>query len=223
MAGELRLGIIPTLAAYILPVVTAPFAERYPDVELVVHELTTERIFEEMSMDRLDAALVATSTERPGFVSRPLFREPFVAYIGAEHRLAGAPRIAPDDLSIDDMWLLTDGHCFRDQVIRVCDHPDRCGGGRPIRFESGSLETLCRLVDRVGGTTLLPFLATLYLEPDQRRHVRPFIEPSPYRDVQVTYRRAYTKRPLIEAYTGVLLEAVAPLLPEVSRERTVDA
>jgi LysR family hydrogen peroxide-inducible transcriptional activator len=212
VAGELRLGVIPTLAPYLLPLVTGPFAARYPHVTVVIREMLTGSIVDHLATDRLDAGLIATAEERPGMVVQSLFTEPFVAYVGPDHPLAGAEVVEPQGLSLDDMWLLSEGHCFRDQVRDLCAQAAGSDRAQPIRFESGNLETLRMMVDRAGGVTLLPILATLPMSDAERHLVRPFANPVPQRDVRVIYGRAYLKRALIEAYVGVVTETVGPLL-----------
>ena len=125
--GEIRLGVIPTLAPYLLPAVLELLAERHPRIELVVREEVTESVLDALRVDALDAGLVATTTELPGIASRKLFQEPFVAYVGASHRLAGRERISVTDLMPEDLWLLADGHCFRTQVMSLCRQRGRAG------------------------------------------------------------------------------------------------
>lgn len=210
VAGELRLGIIPTLAPYLLPLVTARFSASHPAVSLSVREMTTEGILDHLATDRLDAGLLATAEEAASLETRTLFTEPFVAYVAPAHRLAGATVVDPGDL--DDVWLLSEGHCFRDQVLHFCESAGRALAAHPIHFESGNLETLRLMVDRLGGLTLLPYLATLYLSERERARVRPLTDPVPQRHVRILYGRAYLKRSLIEAYSAAVVEAVAPVL-----------
>jgi len=213
LAGDLTLGIIPTLSPYVLPLVTGTFAKRYPRISVTVREMPTRQILELLATDRLDAGLIATQEDRPGLIQRPLFTEPFVAYVSDQHRLSGNSHVSADELSASDLWLLSEGHCFRDQVLQLCGTLEQTGPANPIRFESGSLETLRLLVDEAGGMTLLPHLATRSLGEAAAQHLRPFSDPVPQRTVYLIYGRAYLKRALIEAYVNVLLEAVTPLLP----------
>lgn len=210
IAGELSIGIIPTLAPYLLPMVTRTFAERYPKVILSIHELTTAHILQALAGDRLDAGLIATQEHQPGMTARPLFVEHFVAFISPDHRLAGNPIISATDLNLEDIWLLSEGHCFRQQILDLCGEADHsCGPRRTILFESGNLETLRHMVERGGGMTLLPYTATHYLSAEQTRtFVRPFTPPAPYREVSVIYGRALLKKRLIDAYVEVILAAV---------------
>lgn len=218
MVGTLRIGVIPTLAPYLLPHVTPQFSKQYPGVELVIEELITDQILEELERETLDAGLVATDMSENDVRQRPLFEEPFVAYVSPDHRFADERLVDSADLSLDDLWLLKEGHCFRDQVLQVCGQESQaCGAMRSILFESGSLETLRNTVDSVGGMTLLPYLATLYLTDEQmEEYVKPFRSPTPRREISMVYRREYLKKHLIDAYVEVVLERLPPELLEAA-------
>lgn len=213
VAGELRLGVLPTLAPYLLPLVTHRFAAAFPRVAVTILELPTQRLLEMLATDQLDAALIATEENDAGLHVRTLFNERFVAYVSPGHRLADAEMIAVTDLDLADLWLLSDGHCFRDQVLDVCGQSDALRGiQRHTHFESGNIETLRKMVEWSGGMTLLPYLATLYLSDEQRaRYVKPFADPAPSRDVRIAYARPFLKRRLIDAYVDTLLQALPDL------------
>lgn len=214
VVGELRIGVIPTLAPYILPRFLSDLSRRHPGLSLVVEEALTDQIVELLRSDRLDAGLLATPVDAPGIEERPLFEEPFVGYLSAGHALLGEERIAAEALEVDDLWLLHEGHCFRDQVLRLCGEGTRRDGSpRPFRFESGNLETLKRLVKSSGGLTLLPILAALDLDGEERSRIRPFSSPPPSRQVRLVHGKGYLKRGLIEAFVDSLLQA----LPEECR------
>src|SRR4029077_20349822 len=128
----------------------------------------TESVLDGLRDDTLDAGVVATGVDAPDIVQRQLFREPFVGYVSAHHRLAGRSRLSVNDLSLADLWLLSEGHCMRTQVVALCQQRRRTATRaatpdptcmRAARFESGNLETLKRLVERGSGMTLLPALA----------------------------------------------------------------
>lgn len=208
IAGELRVGVIPTLAPYLLPRFLSDLVRRHPRLALRVEELQTEQILERLRRDDLDAALLATSSGIAGLVERPLFEEPFVAYIGEGHRLSDRTRLAPEDLRLDDLWLLNQGHCFRDQVLHLCGDAERAGDPGGLRFESGNLETLKRLVERSGGMTLLPELAVVDFDEAERRRLRPFAAPPPARLVRLVAAGAYLKRRLVDAFAEATLHSV---------------
>ena len=229
VTGELRLGVIPTLAPYLLPRFLHELADRYPGLELVVEERITTDVIDGLRRETLDAGLIATPQEQVGLLEQVLFSEPFYAYVSPSHRLAGRDVIRTSDLSLDDLWLLSEGHCFRTQAVALCNA--RAGRGkrghrgagactRVARFESGNLETLVRLVERGDGMTLLPALATTDLTGARRALLKPFVPPVPARDVRLVRRRAYLKRQLVDAVMETLLRALPPEVQRSSARTT---
>jgi len=213
VAGELRLGVIPTLAPYLLPRILDDLARRNPQLALSVEEMVTSTIVTELRDETIDAGLVASPLGEPGLVERSLFVEPFVAYVSPGHRLASRAAVTPDDLSLDDLWLLSEGHCFRTQSIAVCAERARAASPLRARFESGNLETLKRLVERGDGMTLLPALAADDLpSEEQRALVRPFAGAPPVREVRLVRRRTDLKRRLVDALVDAVLDALPPEL-----------
>jgi LysR family hydrogen peroxide-inducible transcriptional activator len=219
VAGELRLGVIPTLAPYLLPRVLDELARRHPLLALVVEERLTDDVLDGLRHDALDAALLASPAgPAPELEERALFHEPFVGYVGAAHRLAGQDTLAAGDLSLDDLWLLAEGHCLRSDVVRLCGQREARGarGASPARpggarFESGNLETLKRLVERGQGMTLLPALAAAELSTAaQRRLVRPFDAPAPSRTIRLVRRRALRRPQLADALAAAVLDVLPP-------------
>jgi LysR family hydrogen peroxide-inducible transcriptional activator len=222
IAGELRLAVIPTLAPYLLPRVLETIARRHPLLELVVEERVTESVLEGLRDDTLDAGLVATDFDAADITQRPLFREPFVAYVSANHRLAGRARLSVQDLSLTDLWLLSEGHCMRTQVVALCQQRRGKGNAAPAaettcmraaRFESGNLETLKRLVERGNGMTLLPALAAADLATAaQRKLLIPFGEPSPFRHIGLARRRPHFRQHLVGAVEAAIKEVAGAAL-----------
>lgn len=211
VAGELRLGVIPTLAPYVLPQLVPALRARHPALELVVEERVTDEIISAVRGGRLDAGLVASAARGPDLTERVLFTEPFVGYVSEGHRLAAHAELAPDDLSLDDLWLLAEGHCLRVQTVQLCRHRGRGGATHTAgaRFESGNLETLTRLVESGEGMTLLPALAAAALRTaSQRRLVRPFRDPPPSREVRLLQPRQQRRAALVTAMVNGLLEVV---------------
>ena len=224
IAGELRLGVIPTLAPYVLPQLVPALRARHPALELVVEERVTDDIVAGVRAGRLDAGLVASAARGTDLAERVLFTEPFVGYVSAGHRLASRALLAPDDLSLDDLWLLAEGHCLRVQTVQLCRHRARGAGTTSspaaastptsnARFESGNLETLTRLVEGGEGMTLLPALAAAGLRTAaQRRLVRPFRDPAPSREGRLVQPRQHRRAALVAATADVLLAVVGPAL-----------
>jgi len=201
ISGDFNLGIIPTLAPYLLPLFLEKFTAKYQKVNLIVEELQTRQIIQKLREDEIDAGLLVTPLNIKGIIERPVFNEPFMAYLAPNHPLLSHDKVSGKDLSLDDIWLLNEGHCFRDQAIALC----KKAKGKRIKhknliFESGNLETLKRLVDQKFGYTLLPSLAVLGMPAnEQKKKIRSFKSPTPTREVSVVYSRSYLKKSVIEA------------------------
>ena len=215
MTGELRVGILPTLAPYLLPLVIAPFARCYPGVALTFEELPAPAIADHIRRDLLDAGLVATDAVGRGIAEVPLFEEPLVGYVAPDHRLYDRATIRPADLHRDDLWLMSEGHCFRDQTLALLQgQAPGASEQNVVEFASGNLETLQRLVDRGHGMTLLPLLAVQVEGSHAPESVRPFAPPSPVRTVRLLHAQPLVKRRPVEALAAEIAAAVAPILPE---------
>jgi LysR family hydrogen peroxide-inducible transcriptional activator len=225
VAGEVRIGVIPTVAPYLLPRALGELTRRHPRLVLVIEERVTDDVVDGLRRGTLDAGVLATPAGTAELVERVLYTEPFVAYVSDGHRLAGRAELTPADLSLDDLWLLAEGHCFRTQTVRLCGQraargargAGACTTG--AQFESGNLETLTRLVEGGAGMTLLPALAADGLRSDgQRRLVRPFAHPAPSRDVRLVRRRDGHRARLVEAVAAVLVDALpASVRPAAAR------
>ena len=217
VTGELRVGALPTLAPYLLPRFLEPLTSAHPGLRLVVEELPTAGILDRLRQETLDAGLIATRDPAPGLVQRALFDEPFVGYVHRGHALARRAALTHADLSLDDVWLLSEAHCLRAQTVQLCQDRTTAPEGvstcaRAVRFESGNLETLKHLVERSGGLTLLPRLA---LDDDHPRGrggdtavIVPFAAPAPVRPITLVRRRAYLKQHLVDAFVAALLASL---------------
>lgn len=211
---ELRIGVIPTIAPYLLPLFIEAFSKGYPKVHLNIDELKTETILQMLKDDALDAAILATPLHEPGLRERPLYYEPFSLYVSKSHALNARKRIREDDLAVEDMWLLEDGHCFRQQIVRWCSLQTRDGVFTNVRFEGGNIDTLRQLVRKSRGYTLVPALLIETLpESERREFVRDFEKPQPAREVSLVYRRDQWKADVLKA----LEETIVASVPEALR------
>lgn len=203
IGGEFKLGIIPTVMPTLLPMFLKTFIKKYPKIKLKIEELTTEEIINRINEGHLDAAIAATPLQNDNIKERVLYFEPFVAYIPKGHKLHTKGDIKVDDLVIEDMLLLEDGHCFRDGVINLCkafkNHEDDA-----FQLESGSIETLIKLSNEGLGMTLLPYLHTLDLNANAQENLHYFEEPSPAREVSIIYHKSELKMQIIEAMQTVI-------------------
>ena len=212
IGGRFRLGIIPTVAPTLLPMFLNNFTKKYPKVELHVEEMTTRECVRELSEGSLDVAIVATPLGEKNLVERPLYDEPFVAYIPNDrYQLKEKQKIKVSDLSPKDMLMLQDGHCFRDSVLNICqelNNHDRHKQSIPVEIKSGSFETLIRLSNEGMGMTLLPYLHTLNLAESEQKNLHYFEEPSPAREISLLYHRNELKINIINALYDVIAGVV---------------
>ncbi|WP_234733164.1 hydrogen peroxide-inducible genes activator [Tellurirhabdus bombi] len=216
-SGELRIGIIPTLAPYLLPYFIGSFMANYPAVQVQIQELMTEQAVEKLKNGLIDVGIVVTPLHESGINEIPLFHESFTAYVAESHPLASKKEIHSDDLHTDGLWLLNEGNCLRNQVMNLCGKAPRVNGNtQSLRYESGSLETLIKLIDRQAGFTLLPHLATLDLNETRRSRLRPFESPQPVREVSLITHRSFLKRKLIKALKK---EIIAHLPKELQNDK----
>ena len=217
--GEFRLALIPTVAPYLLPVFLGEFAKAYPAVKLLIEEMTTENVIQALEDDRIDAGILATPLHVESLVETPLYYEPFFLYVSARHPLSARSEVDAEQLDAKDIWLLAEGHCLRNQILRVCSLRGKPGIFQNVRFESGSLETVMHLVEQGHGYTLLPDLATRTLPRHRKEMLRPFTRPVPSREVSLVFRRTQYKRPILDALAKEIQKKLPADLPRVkSRE-----
>jgi LysR family transcriptional regulator, hydrogen peroxide-inducible genes activator len=211
VAGVYRLGVIPTLAPTLLPRLLPAFSKEHPDVELVVEEVQTDALIQRLRDDTLDGGLAVTPLGVPGLHERVIQREAFFVYLSPKHALRGKKRIKQSDLVDSEVWLMPEGHCFRSQVLQLCKVDRRSEAeSRSLRFESGSLETLVRLVDAGLGATILPALVVEMLPERKRKgQVRPFERPVPVREISFVRLREHLRRGVADAIADMLAEALA--------------
>lgn len=204
--GEFNLAVIPTLASYVIPLFVGHFSHTYPLVNLGINEYKTEDIIKQLLNDEIDAGLMVTPLEDERLIERHLFYEPFYCYLHDNHPLAAKKELSTEDLNASDLWLLTEGHCFRNQMLRLCS-ADKSNNALPtVRFESGNLETLIKLVKANTGFTLLPQLAVDGLSQSEvRKHIRSFQKPVPTREVSLVYNRTFLKETIINALESSIL------------------
>ena len=219
VAGTLKIGIIPTLAPYLLPRFLQPFIKQYPQVRLSVHELTTENIIQQLQNGSLDTAILATPLHAAGLKEIFLFNEEFVAYVSRNEKVFKKKYLLPDDIDVHSMWLLEEGHCLRNQVMNLCALQRDASVEKHFDYAAGSIETLKRFVDTNGGITLLPELATYDIQNARKDMLRYFKPPAPVREISLVTLKTYNKTRLI----NILQETILDRLPsQITRKRKID-
>lgn len=200
LKGIFNVGVIPTVAPYLVPLFLRNFMKKYPNVDLVFEELITTELLDRLANDRLDAGIIATPTDQSFIYTEDLFVEPFLGYLSHSHPLTEKEKLTVDDLNMANIWLLNEGHCFRDQTVKLCKEVKKESKSK-IEFKSGNLETLKRLVEQNFGMTLLPWTAIREFD-DQCSNaiVKNFEDPVPSRKVRLIYGRKHLKKSIISAF-----------------------
>lgn len=209
LAGPFRLGIIYTIAPYLLPPLVRTMIDTVPQMPLVLQENFTVRLIELLRQGELDAAIMALPFASHGLMVQPLYDEPFVVALPRHHAWAERAHISSADLKTETMLLLGNGHCFRDQVLEVCPEMSRfstSGDGIARTFEGSSLETIRHMVASGIGITVLPRASVpdMNIKDGMLRYV-PFSEPVPSRRVVIAWRKSFTRHAAIEAVRQAVL------------------
>ncbi len=207
LAGTYRIGVIHTLAPYLMPLFLPRFARAHPDVRLVIDERKTSRVLEGLRNGQLDLGIVVAPIDAPDLEAVPLFEEPFLAYLPEGHALRRRKRVARSDLRQQALWVLGEGHCFREQALSLCDRPSS-GGLDNVLYETGSIETLKQLVRNGSAMTVVPELSVSPGDPFVRR----FEAPEPVRQVSLLARRPFIRRRLLEEIQRALTDAASTRL-----------
>ncbi|NEX61431.1 hydrogen peroxide-inducible genes activator [Noviherbaspirillum galbum] len=203
LAGPLRLGVIYTVAPYLLPPLVKTMIERTPQMPLVLQENFTVKLIELLRQGELDAAIMALPFADQGLMVQPLYDEPFVVAVPRTHPWAKRDAVDAEELKSETMLLLGNGHCFRDQVLEVCPEMARfstSGDGIARTFEGSSLETIRHMVASGIGITVLPKASVPDMDAqDGMLRYLPFKGDGPSRRVVIAWRKSFTRRPAINA------------------------
>ncbi|MFF3324628.1 hydrogen peroxide-inducible genes activator [Streptomyces sp. NPDC002889] len=215
--GVLRLGVIPTVAPYLLPTVLRLVHERYPELDLQVHEEQTSSLLEGLAGGRLDLLLLAVPLGVPGVTELPLFDEDFVLVTPEEHWLGGRQDIPREALRELHLLLLDEGHCLRDQALDICREAGRTEG-TPVTTTAAGLSTLVQLVAGGIGVTLLPRTAVdVETGRGGRLQTGFFADPAPARRIALAMRTGAARQDEFEELAGALREALSSLPVRVLR------
>ena len=208
LQGTFKVGIIPTIAPYLVPIFLRTFLETHPKVEIVIEEMLTAELLEQLADDKLDTGILATPVEQSFIYTEDLFVEPFVGYLSQNCPLIDKELLTVDDLDRTNIWLLNEGHCFRDQTVKLCKEPDKKNRS-DIEFKSGNLETLKKLVEQNFGMTLLPWLAVREFDGKCANAViKEFEKPVPSRKVRLVYGRKHLKPTIIQAFKQIICDTL---------------
>ena len=222
LKGELRIGVIPTLAPYLLPMFMNSFLQKYGSVKLKISEFTTDQIIHKLLQHDLDAGLLSTPLNQPSLKEQPLFYEPFVVYASSDDKILRKKFVLANDINVNRLCLLEEGHCLRTQVFNLCELRNKKQEFRQLDFETGSIETLKRIVEVNEGITILPMLALKAMTAKQKQNVRYFKAPAPVREIGLVTYRYFLKEKLIQSFKEEIINHIPEEMRSVSKKQIVN-
>ncbi|GAA4141606.1 hydrogen peroxide-inducible genes activator [Sphingobacterium lactis] len=208
LTGDLRIGVIPTVAPYLLPNVISTFLKKHDKLKLQIWEYTTEQIIQELKLGTLDCGILSTPLHDSSIQEIPLFYETFVAYVSENSSLFHKKMLSSEEIADEKLWLLNEGHCMRGQVLNICNYKHNQAKEGTFDYNTGSVETLKRMVDLNGGLTILPELSISTYDEDQIAHVRYFKAPEPVREISLVTPQNYVKKQAINLLKNEILQIV---------------
>ena len=206
LTGTFRLGILPTIAPYLLPRFFPRLMRENSSLEIRVVEMKTADIRRAIDRGEIDAAVMVDTGDLDDYALTTLFYEQFLAYVSPSDQLSAKKSIKTSDLSNELLWLLDEGHCFRDQLVKYCQL--KAAKTSQSAYSLGSIETFMRIVENGQGVTFIPELATMQLTPTQKELVRPFAIPIPTREVVMATSKAFVRQSLLDMIVGQIRNSV---------------
>lgn len=209
LKGNYKLGVIPTIAPYLIPRLVDVLMKDYSALNLTINESQTENLINDIKNGHLDGAIMATPVNDKEIEELPLFYEEFFAF--GDFDSQGKEYLLPEDINTSKLWLLEEGHCLRSQIINLCELKDR--GQERLQYNSGSLETLIEIVRHHAGITIVPELTAMNFSEADKKLIGRFKQPAPYREMSLVIHHHSAKRKFIEAIQDVIEE----IIPEEMR------
>lgn len=219
LTGTFKLGILPTVAPYLLPRFFPQLMKKYPDLDIRVVEMKTNDIKKALQTGEIDAGIVASLAGMEELQQTPLFYEQFFAYVSREDALFNNEVIRTSDLNGEQLWLLDEGHCFRDQLVRFCQM--KSARASQLAYHLGSMETFMRMVESGKGVTFIPELAVLQLGDAQKELVRSFAIPCPTRQVVLLTNKNFIRHTLLEVLVKEIKLSVPKEMLSLKATQTV--
>jgi LysR family hydrogen peroxide-inducible transcriptional activator len=220
--GDLSIGIIPTISPYLVPLFINSFSENNPKVHVSVKEEITEDVIHKLKNGQLDAGIIATPVDTTGIISIPLYYEKFFAYVSRTNPEYHKSELDISELHIEDIWLLKEGNCFRDQVVNICKQSNKKKFHQNFRFESHSIESLKRIVEVKDGITLIPELSVDNIPERNRDMIKPITGINAVREISLVVTRQFLKRRIIDRLKFAIEDSMPKNLLEPSDSNIVN-
>ena len=218
LVGEFRIGVIPTVAPYLLPLFLKQFAEKNSEVKLIIREVESEQIMYDIQHDKLDIGIMATPLDNKVLKETPLYNEPFLLYVSELNPLYLAKEVKVNQLPKKGLWLLNQGHCLRNQILSVCNQKSKPELNN-LSYESGSVETLKNMVKSQMGYTLVPELSVLEDQNDSR--IKRFESPEPVREISLVTHRNFNKNGMLEALKKAIRQSLPKRFTETNTNQRI--
>lgn len=208
--GVLRVGIIPTIANSVLPLMLPSLISKYPKLKLEIREITTQSILKQLRSGEIDAGVLSTPvTGDEEYEQQVLYYEALFVY--GTPILKKKKYILPKELVNEKIWLLEEGHCLRDQFINLCSLRKKNLNDQ-FKFDSNSFDTLLNMADQFGGLTVVPELYVKSMSKEKRGKIYQFVAPYPVREVSMLVHRPHVKTHLVDVLASEIIETITPLL-----------
>lgn len=221
--GDLHIGVIATLSPFLLPLFLPNFLSQNPLVKVFIKEITTEEILNQLQNGKLDVGIVATPLDAENIITQHLFYERFLVYVSNNEKKIKKKFILPEEIDINRLLLLEEGHCLRSQVMNLCELRKKSAVLNNLEFEAGSIDSLLRMVDVNNGITILPELAAIGFARNRLNQVHEFKAPVPVREISLITGKHFIKRKLKDALATTIVNAVENWLPKKTGKTQVVA
>lgn len=200
LEGELRIGVIPTLAPYLIHLFMSELMEKFPLLNIQLKEISTEQILNELSKDTIDVGLFSIQNNLSAeYKTRLLFNEKLMVFVSDKEKKLKSNYLLPKDIDLERLWLLDEEHCLRNDVLNLCALKKKNKETEQLKFEAGSIETLMNLVEMTKGITIIPELATMNMSKKRKSQIRSFASPEPARPIGMVTYRHFIKEKLLDA------------------------
>ena len=220
--GQLKIGVIPTLAPYWIPYFIGDFSKQYPRIELTVLELKTDEIITEIKNGQMDAGFISTPVQALGMKFRKLFYEQFYLYVSEKHELFSQESIDLDNVDLKEMWYLQEGNCFQNQIDSVCIYAKDPGELQNVIYLSNSIESLCRMVEWSGGITFIPEMATLSVEASKEEMIKEIAGNPPVREISMVTSKFSKSEWLIDLFLEKAMEVIPSRMKSHLEGKVID-
>lgn len=222
VSGQLTIGIIPTIAPYLVPLFILPLLKKHPDLDVKISEMTTTQIIQELGSDKIDCGILATPLGRKQIIEEPIYYEPLVVYVSPKHKLSKNKTLRIKDISNQDLLMLTEEHCLNAQIKNLCVASNVIAENSRFSYMTGSLETIKQMVELSNGITLLPELATQHFSVKQMNMLRYFREVEPVREISIVTYAGYRKDTTIDALKAVIADVIPSKMKDKKKKTILD-